>query len=844
MNWLSRYISERRGIAPEDRPRQSVDASYASRAPTNAAGLATAQDRIARFGSRRSLDLSGLGLTILPENVTRLKGLNILILSNNKLTGLPRSIGRLTDLVTLDLDNNQLSELPESVFKLVGLQGLVLSSNRLTHLPDAIGHLSGLRNLDISQNRLSTLPEGLRQLTSLRTLYLHDNPALGLPSEVLGRGVKDDRPSEPRANPTAILEYYFRTRGGQQPLSEAKLILVGFGNVGKTSLVNRLIVDRFDPYEARTDGIAITDWPIRLNSKEEVRLHIWDFGGQEIMHATHQFFLTQRSLYLLVLNGRQGREDADAAYWLNLIASHAPHSPVIIVLNKIKEHQFSITRSALHREFANIREVVQTDCADRTGIDLLTTLIRRETEALPHLRDKFPAAWFTIKNRLSTMTEDYLTFEQYRSLCAEHGERDLAAQETLAGFLHALGIALNYKDDPRLQDMNVLNPRWVTEGVYAILSHDILARQKGVLRLGDLSQILDIARYPRARHDFILQLMRKFELAFQFTEQEEYFLVPELLDKEQPSEARAFASASSLHFEYHYSTPPPEGLLPRFIVRTYILSENNPRWRSGVILQLEGNRALVIADPISRRVYVTIDGPASGLRRLLAVVRSDFDRIHASYKNRPKEMVPVPGCHDRFIRYSKLLAFERSGKLVVEEEFDGQVVMLSVKELLDGVDLECSRALSSDQDRVRPRVRAFISYSHKDDRLRAELETHLKLLQRQKVLDVWSDHRILPGTEWRGAINENLEKADLILFLVSPDFIASDYCYDIEMRRAMERHEVRLGFFPSSFVMSVGLLRHLAKCKGYRQMESLLLAVEVRAIETERGNWSKRKFAV
>jgi TIR domain len=86
-------------------------------------------------------------------------------------------------------------------------------------------------------------------------------------------------------------------------------------------------------------------------------------------------------------------------------------------------------------------------------------------------------------------------------------------------------------------------------------------------------------------------------------------------------------------------------------------------------------------------------------------------------------------------------------------------------------------------------VSAFISYSHKDDRLRAELETHLKLLQRQRLLDVWTDRRIAPGSEWGGEIDENLQASELVLFLVSPDFVASDYCYDREMLTALQRHE-------------------------------------------------------
>ena len=152
---------------------------------------------------------------------------------------------------------------------------------------------------------------------------------------------------------------------GRRPLNEAKLVLVGFGGVGKTSLANRLIHDRFHPREPMTDGIAITDWPIRLRDAK-VRLHVWDFGGQEIMHSTHQFFLTHRSLYVLVLNGRQGREDADAEYWLNLVESHGGKLPVIIALNKIKEHAFDINRTALRQKFSAVRDVIATDCADPT----------------------------------------------------------------------------------------------------------------------------------------------------------------------------------------------------------------------------------------------------------------------------------------------------------------------------------------------------------------------------------------------------------------------------------------------------------------------------------------------
>ncbi|MBW4473980.1 MAG: toll/interleukin-1 receptor domain-containing protein [Stenomitos rutilans HA7619-LM2] len=83
----------------------------------------------------------------------------------------------------------------------------------------------------------------------------------------------------------------------------------------------------------------------------------------------------------------------------------------------------------------------------------------------------------------------------------------------------------------------------------------------------------------------------------------------------------------------------------------------------------------------------------------------------------------------------------------------------------------------------------FFSYSHRDETLRDELEVHLAMLKRQGVIETWHDRRITAGEEFDKAISKNLEEADIILLLVSPDFLASSYCYDVEMQRALERHE-------------------------------------------------------
>jgi hypothetical protein len=82
----------------------------------------------------------------------------------------------------------------------------------------------------------------------------------------------------------------------------------------------------------------------------------------------------------------------------------------------------------------------------------------------------------------------------------------------------------------------------------------------------------------------------------------------------------------------------------------------------------------------------------------------------------------------------------------------------------------------------------FFSYSHKDENLRDRLETHLAGLKREGAIETWHDRRIIAGDEFAGVIDDNINRADIVLLLVSPDFIASDYCFQIEMQRALERH--------------------------------------------------------
>ncbi|MCP4542392.1 MAG: toll/interleukin-1 receptor domain-containing protein, partial [Chloroflexi bacterium] len=118
----------------------------------------------------------------------------------------------------------------------------------------------------------------------------------------------------------------------------------------------------------------------------------------------------------------------------------------------------------------------------------------------------------------------------------------------------------------------------------------------------------------------------------------------------------------------------------------------------------------------------------------------------------------------------------------------GKVVKMAINDLLGNIELENSRNRKSSIADGNA-LRLFYSYSHKDENLRDELETHLKIFQRQGLIEQWHDRKITAGDDWKTEIDEHLEQADIILLLVSADFIDSDFCYELEMERAVERHK-------------------------------------------------------
>ena len=660
-------------------------------------------EALAHLTSLRFLLLSDNQIREIPEVLAQLTSLQSLDLGHNQIREIPEALAHLTSLQYLDLGHNQIREIPEALAHLTSLQGLYLRNNQIREIPEALAYLTPLQSLDLRNNQIREIPEALAHLVNLKRLVLKNNPITNVPPEIIRQGwgeiISDN------GNPQAIFSYL--KNKATRPLNELKVLLVGEGDVGKTSLLKRLLHNTFNSGEPKTPGINLEKW--QLPQKPDIRLNLWDFGGQKVMQTTHQFFLTKRSLYLLVLDNRKNEQQNRLEYWLKLIETYGGNSPVIIVGNCADEHPPQVKIRTLRKKYPQITKLIATSCKTGVGIEELVQEIASQIDAIPHIKDLLPNSWFQIKTQLETMQKsyDFISYEKYQEMCQTAEIKEASDQKSLVHFLHDLGIVLNYQDDLRLNETNVLNPEWVTSGVYDILNnHDLMVQKKGILSLPDLQDILkQPQRYPENKRGFLMDLMGKFELCFPLDGYSPArYLITDLLPIDEP-DVDSYENAP-LHFQYRYDIL-PGSIISRFIVRNHQMIYKTMRWRSGVVLTMDLNKALVRADEEDN--YISIKAQGSRASALLAIIKTDFQKIHATIPNLAVQEKLVirelqgeqPTGVEVPVDYLYLIKLDHQG--VVEATLPGLRGTYNIRDILEGVESKTERARDLDIREERSR---------------------------------------------------------------------------------------------------------------------------------------------
>ena len=478
-----------------------------------------------QFAQLLSLQFSNSQLRDLTNHIGQLAQLQSLILNNNQLTILPESLGHLTKLRTLDLQANQLTILPESIGQLTQLQSLNLNDNKLKVLPESIGNLKLLRRISIQKNQLVDLPVSLSEIDSLEELDLGtrysyyrastDNPLNPELAKAYEQGL-------------SAVKAYLRAKADAISLNEAKLILIGEGEVGKTCLTDALLDNSWEEHLS-THGIQIK--PIKLkvpNTQTTITLNAWDFGGQRVYRPTHQLFFSAPAVYLVVWKPREGSQAGQVKEWIQLVKRREPSAKILVVATHggPQQRQPDIDRQELWDLFGKetvvdffFVESKPDEHGNRKGIDELKRAIAQVAASLPEVGRSVPKSFADVRQALQDKGAPYLPLREVLDICRAHNMDDEIARLFIT-ISHRLGHLTHYENDPTLRDIVILRPDWLATAMSYVLDDEATRAAHGLVKFSRLAQLWDDknraadSRYPATLHPIFLRLMERFDLSY------------------------------------------------------------------------------------------------------------------------------------------------------------------------------------------------------------------------------------------------------------------------------------------------------------------------------------------
>lgn len=459
-----------------------------------------------------------------------------------------------------------------------------------------------LQFVSLRRNELVDLPLSLARLEHLKTLALDDNPLNPALQSAYDAGLDE-------------VKAYLRSLENAEPLYEAKLVLVGEGNVGKTTLLKALKGRKEDApqeNEPTTHGIQIDIQGLLLphptEEGVEIQLNAWDFGGQEVYRVTHQFFFSRRSLYLLIWEPRRGVQAGQVEDWLNMIRLRVGDDARVLIVSthcKTGERIARIDKPVLQQQYGDMivgfyevdSLVSDTQTGEMVGIAALKKVIAEQAAQLPQVGMLFSPQWKSAQDELIAHPEPRISYTAFSEICAKY-ELSPIATKTLAQIMHDLGYIVHYSDDERLRDDVVLQPQWLTKAIGFVLEDRATQEGEGILPDSHLHKVWhdhafqDEPRYDPSLYPFFLRLMEKYDVSYRLPEERHASLVaqhvpqvrpalPWLPEQDHPATLRRIAMICAMEED-------PPGLVPWMIVRThdYAVEQDTHHlhWQKGMFL--------------------------------------------------------------------------------------------------------------------------------------------------------------------------------------------------------------------------------------------------------------------
>ena len=533
-------------------------------------------------------------------------------LQHNELTEIPRCILELPSLTELILSHNHIVELPDIHEWSAGLTVLDLAFNELSNLPNTIVAPS-IRTLNIGGNKFRFVPLCICSFTSLQYLDLSENvDILSLPVE-MGRlsnltklglvGLKDlsDPPRNVQRDARDCVHYLNSKLRSAKKFYRMKLMLVGKQDRGKTTLVTRLQGNEIVGPNQSTVGVDVSEWNYGGIGKRKFQFSIWDFGGQEEYYATHQCFLSERSMYLLLFNLKHGEKGVEELKpWLDNIVLRAPRSCVIIVGTHLDEVEDSerpqidqllnsvATLASSYGNKLQVPEVLPVGLVNRLeNIGALREAIYLHASEFkargnqPIMGQEIPASYFQLNKELEKIqqqvkenkSEPIMHAERFKDLVQQlklpdiHSDGEL---RTATLFLNEVGTILHYDDrSHNLNELYFVDPRWLCD----MMSKVVTVRERnnfvknGILHSMYIPFLYRDKRFPWQYFEQYVTLLDRFEIALPLDNKR--ILIPSMLPIERPNDADLSSHPDGPYYMRYitFATTVPPGFWSRLISR-------------------------------------------------------------------------------------------------------------------------------------------------------------------------------------------------------------------------------------------------------------------------------------
>jgi len=458
------------------------------------------------------------------------------------------------------------------------------------------------------------------------------NQRIGLPNEIKDKG----------ASVVGNFIIRLKTEGGGERLNEARILVLGDKGAGKTCVARKLVNTDAAMTEAEdsTSGVDTFLWRVPETS---MNIRIWDFAGHTITHAVHQFFLSERCLYLLVYNGRT-EETWRLEYWLNHMKNYGGDSRAIILVNVWDRHYNEIPINRLKEQYA-VEEVyyVNIKKQKKKFKEFRKSVANYISNNPSWERQKIPNSYYQVKEtlearftlRTSGVMEEHIKRDAFDKIAKEYS---IDNPELLLEDLHALGICLWYESMEQYNTL-ILNPEWISDGVYKIINW-VNNKKTHTILLRDFAKVFvdDKQRYPEDQYEFLYNLVLHYELAYE-TELGNQLIIPHLLQEDQPKELPVFEINDSLMLLYKANQPLLPNTISRFIVKHNEQIKKQDKdylvWRYGVILE-DGNGNIALVREWDRTIDVSVKG--STKTEFISILRETLNEIFEGYKSEKPEL--------------------------------------------------------------------------------------------------------------------------------------------------------------------------------------------------------------